>query len=107
MNAIVTCLSLDDVRQQIDRLDRELVRLIAARGAYVRQAAGFKRRAEEIPAPQRVAQVLARVDALAVEFGAERPVVAAVWRAMIDAFIAAERAAHAALHPPPQTSPSH
>lgn len=105
MNTVVTCHSLDDVRQHIDRLDHELVRLIAERGAYVRQAAGFKRSAEEIPAPQRVAQVLKRVDALAVEFGAERPVVAAVWRAMIDAFIAAERNVHAALHPP--QPPSH
>lgn len=105
MNTVVTCHSLDDVRQHIDRLDRELVRLIAERGAYVRQAAGFKRSAEEIPAPQRVAQVLKRVDALAVEFGAERPVVAAVWQAMIDTFIAAERNVHAALHPP--QPPSH
>lgn len=105
MNTDVTCHSLEDVRQHIDRLDRELVRLIAERGAYVCQAAGFKRSAAEIPAPQRVAQVLKRVDALAVEFGAERPVVAAVWRAMIDAFVAAERNVHAVLHPP--QPPSH
>lgn len=105
MNAVVTCHSLDEVRQHIDRLDRELVRLIAERGAYVRQAAGFKRNADEIPAPQRRAAIMARIDAHAVEFGAERSVVAAVWRAMIDAFIAVEQVAHAALHPPPP--PSH
>ena len=105
MNTVVTCHSLDNVRHHIDRLDRELVRLIAERGAYVRQAAGLKCSAEEIPAPQHVAQVLKRGEALAVEFGAGRPVIGAIWRAMIDAFIATERNVHAALHPPPP--PSH
>ena len=105
MNTVVTCHSLDNVRQHIDRLDRELVRLIAERGAYVPQAAGLKCSAEEIPAPQHVAQVLKRIQAPAVDFGAERPVVAAAWRAMIDAFITAECNVHAALHPPPP--PSH
>lgn len=74
--------------------------LIAERGAYVRQAAGFKKSAEEVPAPQRVAQVLAKVDALAVELGADPAVVDATWRAMIAAFIDAERLAQAAMHPP-------
>lgn len=103
MNTVVTCHSLDEVRQQIDRLDRELVCLIAERGAYVHQAASFKRSTGEIPAPQRVAQVLSHVDALAIELGAERAVIAAVWQAMIAAFIEAERAAHIALHPLAQT----
>ena len=34
MNAIITCLLLDDIRQHIDRLDREPVRLIAERAAH-------------------------------------------------------------------------
>jgi isochorismate pyruvate lyase len=104
MNAQVQCASLDEVRQQIDRIDRQLVALLAERGAYVRQAAGFKKSAAEVPAPQRVAQVLARVDALALASGADRAVVAAPWRAMIDAFIEAERGMQAVLHPP--TSPA-
>lgn len=97
------CTSLDEVRQHIDRLDEVLVRLIAQRGDYVRQAAAFKRTRAEIPAPQRVAQVLAHVDDLALAHGAPRPVVAAVWQAMISAFIEMEHATHAASHPPPQS----
>ena len=105
MTRFVQCASLNEVRQQIDRVDRELVALIAERGHYVRQAAGLKKTAAEIPAPQRVAQVLARVDALARESGADPMVVAATWRAMIAAFIEAEQGAHALLHPPsPQAS---
>ena len=100
MTRIAQCASLAEVRHHIDLLDRELVALIAARGAYVRQAAGFKKSAEEVPAPQRVAQVLAKVNALAIEAGADAAVVDATWRAMIAAFIDAERLTQAALHPP-------
>ena len=42
MTRFVQCASLDEVRQQIDRVDRELVALVAERGNFVRQAAGFK-----------------------------------------------------------------
>lgn len=97
---IAQCTSLAEVRQNIDRLDRDLVMLIAERGAYVKQAAGFKKSAEEVPAPQRVAQVLAKVRALALETGAEPAVVDATWRAMIAAFIDSERLHQADLHPP-------
>lgn len=100
MTRIAQSASLAEVRDNIDRLDRQLVALIAERGAYVRQAAGFKKTAEEVPAPQRVAQVLAKVGALAVELGADPAVVDATWRAMIAAFIDAERLAQAVLHPP-------
>lgn len=100
MTRIAPCTSLAEVRLHIDRVDRQLVALIAERGAHVRLAAAFKKTATEVPAPQRVAQVLARVNAMAWETGAEPAVVDATWRAMIAAFIAAETAEHAALHPP-------
>ncbi len=99
------CLSLDDVRCHIDAIDRRLVALIAERGAYVTQAAGFKRSDAEVAAPERVAQVLARVNALAVELGADARVVEATWRSMIGAFIEAERMARASLHPPASQHP--
>ena len=100
MTRFVQCASLDEVRQQIDRIDRQLVALIAERGAYVRQAAGFKKTAAEVPSPQRVAEILAKVDALALASGADPAVVVATWRAMIAAFIDVEQGAQAALHPP-------
>lgn len=97
MNAIVTCTSLEQVRSHIDLLDRQLLALIAQRGAYVKQAAGFKRTVAEVPAPQRVEQVIARVKQMAPQVGADPAVVEATWRAMIGAFIEAETAVHAAL----------
>ena len=104
MSTVITCTSLEQVRSHIDLLDRQLLSLIAQRGAYVKQAAAFKRSVAEVPAPQRVEQVIAGVKQLAPEMGADPSVVEATWRAMIAAFIDAETATHAAL--PTQTSSS-
>lgn len=94
------CDSLDQVRNEIDRVDGLMLALLAERGGYVTQAARFKANAAEVPAPQRVERVVARVSGLAAELGADPAVAEATWRAMVAAFIAHELAAHAALHPP-------
>jgi isochorismate pyruvate lyase len=90
MQKVKTCASLSEVREEIDRIDRVLVALLAERGAYVRQAAGHKRSAAEVPAAQRIEQIIAKVKARAQEVGAEPGVVEATWRAMIAAFIDVE-----------------
>ena len=63
------CETLAQVREQIDRLDRDIVALLAERGRYVLAAAPFKRSTDEVRAPQRVEQVVAKVRALAVNTG--------------------------------------
>ncbi|MCB1886261.1 MAG: chorismate mutase [Rhodocyclaceae bacterium] len=92
------CLSLDDVRSQIDRIDSALVRLVAERGDYVRRAAELKTDPSDVPDPARVARVLSRVGRLAAEAGADLAVVEATWQAMIGAFIDAEQRLQARLH---------
>jgi isochorismate pyruvate lyase len=91
----IECHSIDEVRSQIDRIDRQIVALLAERGGYVQQAARFKRNTDEVRAPQRVEQVIAKVTALAAELGANPTVTEQVYRAMIAAFIEAELAEHA------------
>ncbi|MDP9031075.1 MAG: chorismate mutase, partial [Pseudomonadota bacterium] len=39
----VNCTSLEQVRENIDRLDRQIVALLAERGGFVSQAARFKK----------------------------------------------------------------
>ena len=90
MNTPDQCSSLAQVRAEIDRIDAQIVPLLAERGGYVLAAARFKSRAEEVPAPQRVEQVIAQVRALAEAHGALPEVVERVYRAMISAFIEAE-----------------
>lgn len=89
--------SIEEVRQHIDRIDRDLVSLLAHRGNLVNQAAAFKKTTEEVKAPSRVEDVIAKVRAVADECGASAEVVEKVYRAMIAAFIEEELSAHAAL----------
>ena len=86
--------SLDEVRAGIDAIDAELVRLLADRQALVKAAAGFKKDEDAVRAPDRVAQVIAKVRARAEEAGLAPEVAEAVWRAMIGAFIELELAEH-------------
>lgn len=91
----VECKSLDEVRANIDRLDRAIIALLAERGDYVLQAARFKPDAADVPAPARVEEVIQNVVRLAREHGAIPDVVEKTYRAMIAAFIAAEHREHA------------
>ncbi len=57
----------------------------------------FKKSSDDVKAPQRVEQVIARVTALSLELGASPVVTEQVYRAMISASIETELAEHAAL----------
>ncbi|QXI30777.1 chorismate mutase [Pseudomonas vanderleydeniana] len=93
----VRCTSIEEVRQHIDHIDRDVVALLARRGNLVAQAATFKKTTDDVRAPARVEQVIAKVRAMAGEVGASPEVVEQVYRAMIAAFIEQELHAHAAL----------
>lgn len=93
---MVICTSLEEVRQHIDRIDHDLVSLLARRGNLVNQAAAFKRTTAEVKAPSRVQDVIAKVRTVAEECGGSAEVVEKVYRAMIAAFIEEELSAHAA-----------
>jgi len=96
LTPVSECNSLEDVRANIDRIDHQLVALLAERGGYVKQAARFKKTTDDVKAPQRVEQVIAKVVALSHELGANPAVAEQVYRAMISAFIYAELEEHAA-----------
>ncbi|EHC07699.1 Chorismate mutase, type II [Shewanella baltica OS625] len=65
----VRCNSLNEIRENIDRIDDEIVTLLAKRGNFVTQAALFKKTKDEVKAPNRVEQVIAKVTVLAQEQG--------------------------------------
>ena len=93
----VTCTTLEEVRSNIDRLDQQIVTLLAERGRYVSQAARFKKDTDGVKAPQRVEQVITKVRELSETVGANPEVTEQVYRAMIAAFIEQELAEHRAL----------
>lgn len=93
----VSCTSIEEVRTRIDHIDRDLVTLLARRGQLVAQAAAFKKTTDDVRAPARVEQVIAKVRGIAAETGASPEVVERVYRAMIAAFIDEELQVHAGL----------
>lgn len=97
MSTVLEANSIEEVRTNIDRIDRQIVALLAERGGFVKQAARFKKTTDDVKAPQRVEQVIAKVTALSVELGANPTVTEQVYRAMIEAFIDAELDEHRAL----------
>ena len=87
--------SLDEVRESIDAVDREIVRLLAEREGHVRRAAHFKKTRKDVEAPGRVEEVVRKVRALADGYGASPDVVEEVYRAMISRFTSLEMDEHA------------
>lgn len=84
------CNSLDEIRENIDRLDTEIIKLIAERGSYVTQASSFKKSEDSVKAPNRVEAVISKVRARAEEFGANPDMIEVLYREMINRFIEME-----------------
>jgi isochorismate pyruvate lyase len=80
------CKTLGEVRTNIDRLDREIVRLIAERGRYVHEAARFKANSAQVEAPQRVEIVVKKAMTLAGQNGLSPKIAEATYRAMVRGF---------------------
>lgn len=84
------CQTMAEVRQQIDRLDRLLVALIAERQSYMDAAARIKPSRELVRDEARIADVLAKVAAEADRVGLSWSIAEPTWRAMMEACIAYE-----------------
>lgn len=81
------CNSLEEVRANIDRIDTEIIKLIAERGTFVVQATNFKKNEDGVKAPSRVEAVITKVRGKAEEYGANADMIEALYREMISCFI--------------------
>lgn len=82
--------SLEQIRADIDRLDADIVRLLAERQALVTAAAAHKSDERAVRAVDRQARVIERARANAARSGLAPDIAEAVYRAMIDGFVALE-----------------
>lgn len=82
--------TLEEVRGNIDRIDNEIIKLIAERGQYVLQAASFKKTDNDVKAPKRVEEVILKVRNTAEEYGANPDMIESLYREMISSFIKSE-----------------
>jgi isochorismate pyruvate lyase len=88
------CQDMPELRAEIDRLDRDLVALLARRAAFIDRAVEIKRDAG-LPAriDERVEEVVARVRAAALAAGLDADLAEGLWRDLIEWSIAREAGA--------------
>lgn len=84
------CRRMEDVRIEIDRLDRILVELIAERTRYIEAAGRIKEAAEDVRLEWRIEDVVSKVIASAEDADLPAAIAEPVWRLLIDRSIAHE-----------------
>lgn len=84
------CSNLEDIRCEIDRLDKEMVNLLGCRLGYVLAAAAFKKNEDDIPAPDRVRSMLVQRRAWARECGLSEDFVEKLFVQITDWYIATQ-----------------
>ena len=90
MKSPADCASLDEVRAEIDRIDRAIVALIGERAGYVHAAARFKSNEADIAAPERQASMWVSRRAWAEEAGLDPDVIEKLYRDLVAYFIVRE-----------------
>jgi len=84
------CSTMSELRVQIDRLDRELVKLLSKRQRYIERAAEIKSERSTVRDEGRIADVIAKVLAQAQEAGLRADIAEPVWRVLVERSIAYE-----------------
>ncbi len=90
MKSPENCDSIEDVREGIDALDREIISLIGRRAGYVEAAARFKTSESSVRAPERQKSMLEVRRQWAEEEGLEPDVIEGIYRTLVDYFIQRE-----------------
>ncbi|WP_372775491.1 chorismate mutase [Mangrovibacterium sp.] len=78
-----SCTTIDEVRQQIDRIDREVMELLAKRQEYVCEIIRFKDDEESIVAPDRQEQLYQQRRAWAEELNLSPEMIEDVYKTMV------------------------
>ena len=90
IQAVQPCTSMTEVRARVDALDDVLVPLLVQRSAYMAQAARIKQDKNQVRDEARIQAIVDRVRQNAVAQGGEPAVMEAIYRGMMEIFIAYE-----------------
>jgi isochorismate pyruvate lyase len=82
--------TMAEVRQRVDALDDAIVPLLVARSRCMHDAARIKRHAHEVRDEARIETIVGRVRTLAAEHGGDPALMEALYRQMMERFIAYE-----------------
>ncbi len=84
------CQTMDEVREGVDALDRELVSLLVRRQAYMTAAARIKQDRDAVHDEARIEEVVSKVLTEARKQGLSEQIAEPVWRKLIERCIAFE-----------------
>jgi isochorismate pyruvate lyase len=84
------CRNMAELRMEIDRLDRELVAMLAERQRYIERAAEIKQDRNAVRDEARIEDVVAKVLSAARKAGLDPRIAEPVWRTLIERCIAHE-----------------
>lgn len=84
------CQTMIDVREGVDALDRDLVKMLVRRQGYMDAAARIKQDRDAVHDDARIEDVVAKVVAEASKLGLSPNIAEPVWRKMIERCIAYE-----------------
>ena len=87
---IKQCNTLDEARVEIDKVDEEIVKLIAKRNDYIKQIAHFKTTIDEVKAQERIVDVISRVRQQAIELDLSPNLINDLYVRMIDGMVESE-----------------
>ncbi|WP_238945582.1 chorismate mutase [Vandammella animalimorsus] len=95
------------VRARIDALDDILVPLLVERGGYMTQAARIKATQQQVRDEERIAFIVARVRERALAEGGQPDLIEAIYRGMMEAYIAYEHREFERLRAPGAAAADH
>jgi len=84
------CSNLQEIRAEIDRLDRQIITAIGQRFEYVKAASKFKTSETSVKAPERLLSILQERRIWAQEQGLNPDVIEKLYQDLVDYFIAEE-----------------
>ena len=84
------CISLEEVRTEVDKIDSQLVDLISERSHLIRQAAAFKESVEEVKAETRIEFIMQGVRQRAIEKNISPNMISELFTIMINEMVETE-----------------
>ena len=88
--SVKQCNTLEEARLEIDKVDKEIVKLIAKRNDYIKQIAHFKTSIDEVKAEERIADVISKVRQQAIELDLSPNLINDLYVRMIDGMVESE-----------------
>lgn len=81
------CQDMQEIRNEIDTIDKNIIDLLGARFEYVKSASKFKKNQEAVKAPERFTAMLAQRRIWAVENNLNPDVIEKMYRDLVGYFI--------------------